>query len=275
MITVVDSKNFINNYSSQEYLKNTSESLGEDDERAIIDLMVEQIEFANVIIMNKVSECSEKDIKTVESIIKGLNVDADIIKSNFSKVDTNKIIGVKKFNLEEAENHPLWSKELFSFKEHIPETEEYGIKSFVYTSIHPFHPERIMNFFNNINWPGIIRAKGVFWLATRPDYVGEMSQAGALVRHQGIGLWWASLPEDERPESEDFEQMVKDKWNDISGDRRQELVFIGLKDEIDESYIRAELDKCLLSDYWDNKNKYNELYDPFPKWFLEESEHVD
>jgi G3E family GTPase len=207
MVTVVDSINFMDHYSSSEYLKNTDESLGAEDDRAIVDLMVEQIEFANVIILNKVDNCSEKDKKTIKSIVKGLNVDAEIIETNFSKVDINKVVNTKKFDLEEAENHPLWSKELYNFKEHVPETEEYGIRSFVYHLTNPFEPEKIMNFFNNVNWPGVVRTKGFFWLATRPDYVGEISQAGALIRHQGMGMWWASIDRQQWPDTPEFHQM--------------------------------------------------------------------
>ena len=269
MVTVVDSVNFLKHYHSFEYLKDVGESIGEDDDRAIVDLMVEQIEFANIVVLNKVDDCSLDDKKTVTSIVKGLNVDAEIIEVNFSKVDVSKVINTKKFNLEEAENHPLWSKELYSFKEHIPETEEYGIRSFVYHSVNPFNPEKIMNFFNNVDCPGIIRTKGFFWLATRPDYVGEVSQAGALLRHHGIGVWWASLDEDQWPNTEEFEQLRKDRWHELSGDRRQEIVFIGLKDEINEEHIRSSLDECLINDYWDNQEKYSNLVDPFPNWFID------
>ena len=170
MVTVVDSVNFLKHYHSSEYLKDAGESLGEDDDRAIVDLMVEQIEFANIIVLNKVDDCSIDDKKTVNSIIKGLNIDAEIIEANFSKINVNEVINTNKFDLAEAENHPLWSKELYIFKDHIPETAEYGIKSFVYSSVNPFNPEKLMNFFNNVDWPGIVRAKGFFRLATRPDY---------------------------------------------------------------------------------------------------------
>ncbi|AXA33889.1 GTP-binding protein [Francisella adeliensis] len=267
MVTVVDSVNFMKHYGSNEYLKNSGESLGEEDDRAIVDLMVEQIEFANVIVLNKVDDCSVNDKKVVNSIIKGLNVDAEVIESNFSKIDVNKVINTKKFDLEEAENHPLWSKELYSFKEHIPETDEYGIQSFVYHSINPFNPEKLMNFFDNVEWPGIVRAKGFFWISTRPDLVGEVSQAGSLIRHQGMGMWWASMDKDQWPDTPEFHQLVKDRWHDISGDRRQEIVFIGLKDEMKKGVVRAELDKCLINDYWDNPDKYKNLSDPFPQWF--------
>lgn len=271
MVTVVDSVNFLNQYSSSEYLKNTQESLGEEDERAIVDLMVEQVEFANIIILNKVSEISPDDKKLIKSVIKGLNIDAEIIESDFSKVKIDKVINTKKFDLEKAENNPLWNKELYSFKEHIPETDEYGIESFVYKSIYPFIPEKLMNFFNNADWPGIIRAKGFFWISTRPDFVGDISQAGSLIRHQGMGLWWASIEKDQWPQTPEFEQMLKDRWNDVSGDRRQEIVFIGLKGKVDENLIRKQLDDCLIKDYWETPEKYSDLPDPFPSWNIEEN----
>ena len=162
MVTVVDAVNFIENYSSTEYLKNTTESLGEEDNRAIIDLMVEQIEFASTIVINKISQCSEENLSQIRAIIKGLNVDAKILETDYCEVPIEKIINTNSFDLEKAENHPLWSKELYDFKNHTPETEEYGITSFVYYSKLPFNPDKFMNFINNEQWPGVIRAKGFF-----------------------------------------------------------------------------------------------------------------
>ena len=208
MVTVVDAPNFIANYSSTEYLRNTKESLGEDDERAIVDLMVEQIEFASTIILNKISECTKDSLTTIRSIIQGLNTDAEVIETDFSEVSADKIINTNKFDLDKAYDHPLWSKELSGFNEHIPETDEYGITSFVYNAKLPFHPEKFMNFLNNVEWPGVIRAKGFFWLSTRPDYMGELSQAGCLVRHQGLGLWWQSVDKTEWPEGKSLNRLL-------------------------------------------------------------------
>ena len=272
MVTVVDAANFIANYSSSEYLRNTGESLGEQDDRAIIDLMVEQIEFASTIVLNKVSECSKEDLKNIRAIIKGLNADAEVVEVDYSEAPLDKIINTKSFDLEKAENHPLWSKELYNFSEHIPETDEYGITSFVYRSKLPLDPEKFMNFLNNVAWPGIVRAKGFFWLATRPDYIGEVSQAGSLVRHQGIGIWWSSIDKSEWPDSDEFKAMMNKHWDEKSGDRRQEIVFIGLKDSIDEEFIKKELDKCLIKDFWENPAAYLTINDPFPQWFKEAEE---
>ena len=149
--------------------------------------------------INKISQCSEENLSQIRAIIKGLNVDAKILETDYCEVPIEKIINTNSFDLEKAENHPLWSKELYDFKNHTPETEEYGITSFVYYSKLPFNPDKFMNFINNEQWPGVIRAKGFFWLSTRPDYIGEVSQAGSLV-HQGIGVWWSSIDKKEWPD---------------------------------------------------------------------------
>ncbi|MEM9242854.1 MAG: GTP-binding protein [Pseudomonadota bacterium] len=271
MITVVDAVNFLANYHSTEYLRNTGESLGEKDDRAIIDLMVEQIEFASTIILNKVSDCSKEDLAIIKSVIKGLNTDAQLIEADYCDVPLTNIINTRCFDLEKAQDHPLWSKELYDFKNHTPETEEYGITSFVYRARLPFDPEKFMHFLNEVEWPGVIRAKGFFWLSTRPDYIGEVSQAGSLVRHQGLGVWWSSVDKNEWPDSPAFRDMVAKKWDEKSGDKRQEIVFIGLKDTIDIDFIKTKLDHCLIPDYWKNPKTYQSINDPFPNWFKEEN----
>jgi len=270
MITVVDAVNFLANYESTEYLKNTGESLGEDDDRAIIDLMVEQIEFASTIVLNKVSDCNKEDLPLIKSVIKGLNTDAEIIETDYSNLSLQKIINTGSFSLEKAQNHPLWSKELYDFKNHTPETEEYGITSFVYRAKFPFNPEKFMHFLYEGEWPGIIRAKGFFWLSTRPDYIGEVSQAGSLIRHQGFGVWWSSVDKKQWPDNEEFRDILKKHWDEKSGDKRQEIVFIGLKDKMDVDFVKRKLDECLIYDYWESPEKYHSINDPFPKWFQEE-----
>lgn len=272
MITVVDAVNFLDNYNSTEYLRNTGENLGEEDERAIIDLMVEQIEFASTIVLNKVSDCSQEDLNIIRAVIKGLNTDAEIIETDYSNIPLDKIINTGSFDLEKAHNHPLWSKELYDFKNHVPETDEYGITSFVYKARLPFDPDKFMHFLNDEQWPGVIRAKGFFWLATRPDYIGEMSQAGSLVRHQGIGVWWSSVDKQQWPDSVEFTEMLDKYWDETSGDKRQQIVFIGLKDQMDSNLIKLKLDSCLIKDYWESPEQYHAIHDPFPEWFKEEDE---
>ena len=270
MVTVVDAANIISNYSSKDFLKDKGESLGEEDDRTLVDLLVEQIEFANVIILNKIDVISKDQLKTVKALIRGLNVKAKIIETIHSKVDMKEVIDTGLYNLEEAQNHPLWVQELYNPGEHVPETEEYGITSFVYRAREPFDPVKIHAFFNK-EWPGVVRAKGFFWLATRPDFVGEVSQAGAFVRHQGIGRWWIAVPEERWPESKEFRDAINNYWIEDYGDRRQEIVFIGIKNQMDEIAIKKELDKLLVKNYLANPEIFHKLSDPFPKWFSEET----
>ena len=266
MVTVVDVANLIKNYSSIDFLKDKEENIEEGDERTLVDLLVEQIEFANVILLNKIDLISKEELRTVKAIIHGLNAKAKIIETTHSKVDICKVMDTRLFNLEEAQQHPLWAQELYNPNEHLPETEEYGITSFVYRARAPFDPKKVHSFFNQ-EWPGVIRAKGFFWLSTRPDFVGEVSQAGAFVRHQGIGRWWAAIPTNQWPDSSDFQKVMKQYWIKNYGDRRQEIVFIGLKDDMDQEIIKNTLDKCLVSNYLDSPEVFEELEDPFPQWF--------
>ncbi|MGE3710409.1 MAG: GTP-binding protein, partial [Hyphomicrobiaceae bacterium] len=170
-------------------------------------------------------------------------------------------------SFETAHRHPTWFKELNGFKDHTPETEEYGIASFDYRARAPFHPAKLHAFFNR-PWPNVVRAKGFFWIASRPQWVGELSHAGALVRHQRAGYWWAAVPRDHWPEDEAVVARIKKGWHKQWGDRRQELVFIGTRD-MDQTAIRAELDACLMPvpkagplDALD----WAKLPDPFPDW---------
>ena len=266
MVTVVDAANLIRNYSSTDFLRDQGESLGEGDERTLVDLLVEQIEFANIILLNKVDLVTASQLETVRAIIRSLNARAKLIETTLSEVALGEVMDTGLFNLEEAQEHPMWARELYNFNDHVPETEEYGITSFVYRARAPFHPAKLHAFFNQ-EWPGVVRAKGFFWLATRPDFVGEMSQAGAFVRHQGIGRWWASVPRDRWPEGADFDQVLDNYWDDDFGDRRQELVFIGLSSEMNEWEIRTKLDGCLAANYLADPERYHQVQDPFPVWF--------
>lgn len=268
MVTVVDAANFLNYYSSTDFLKDHGESSGEDDNRALVDLMVEQIEFANVIILNKIDLVSMPELKVVKAVIRGLNAKAKIIETNQSQVPLDQVMNTGMFDLDEAQEHPLWAQELNNFKDHIPETEEYGIRSFVYEAYEPFDPEKLHAFFGQ-ECPGIIRTKGFFWLASTPDFVGEVSQAGALVRHQGIGRWWSAVPKERWPEDPEFIQSVKRDWHAEYGDRKQKIVFIGLSSEMDEALIRQQLDTCLVAEYLADPKSYLDCKDPFPAWFDE------
>ena len=266
MVTVVDAANLIKNYSSTDFLKDKGEVAGEADDRTLVDLLVEQIEFANVILLNKVDLVSEKELKIIRAVIRGLNAKAKIIETNHSKVAMNEVMNTNLYDLKEAQNHPLWAQELYNPNDHTPETEEYGVTSFVYRARDPFDPEKIHSFFNQ-EWPGVIRAKGFFWISSRPNFVGEVSQAGAFVRHQGIGKWWAAVNEEPWPDDKSFRRNINQIWAKGYGDRRQEIVFIGLKNEMNESLIKNKLDGFLIKNYSINLANTLKYKDPFPGWF--------
>ncbi len=264
MVTVVDAANFIRDYGSREFLSERGETAGQGDERTIVDLMVEQIEFANVVILNKCDLASPEELSAVRSIVRGLNARAKIVEAINSQVDISDIMNTGLFNLEEAQEHPLWAQELYNFKDHVPETEEYGVRSFVYRARRPFDPQKFHQFLS-AEWKGVVRAKGFFWLASRPDFVGEVSQAGAFVRHQGIGRWWVAIPQEMWPQSEAFDGLIDRYWDEDCGDRRQEIVFIGM--DYDEADLRRRLDACLYEGDWRQAAVWGRGDDPFPLWF--------
>lgn len=266
MVTVVDAANLVRDYGSTDFLRDRGESAGEGDDRALVDLLVEQIEFANVIILNKVDVAQPEDAENARRIIRALNAEAEVIETSFADVNADRILDTGRFDFERAREHPLWFKELFGADEHVPETEEYGISSFVYRARRPFHPQRLHALFGQ-SWPGVIRAKGHFWLATRPEWVGELSQAGALLTHQAAGFWWAGVDRQQWPDHPGWLAMIEQRWDPVFGDRRQELVFIG--SGMDEAGIRAALDACLLEP--DQASGFDPaawagLPDPFPEW---------
>lgn len=264
MVTVVDAVNLLKDYASADFLADRGETAGEGDNRTLVDLLVEQIEFADVVVLNKISTATPEQRNAARKIIVGLNPDAKLIEADFGKVALKDVLGTGRFDFAKAETHPLWYKELHGFKEHIPETEEYGIRSFVYRAKKPFDPMRFQAFIDR-SWPGVVRAKGFFWLATRPHHVGEISQAGALVRTGKMGLWWDAVPRERWPEDPGFLSMMKPFLDPVWGDRRQEIVFIGA-DPMDEAKIRADLDACLIESIAFEPDRWRRLKDPFPSW---------
>lgn len=264
MVTVVDSINLLRDYASQDFLADRGETAGEGDERGLVDLLVEQIEFADVVVLNKISEVSPPEQQDIYKIIRALNPDCDVVEADFGRVPLAKIMNTGRFNFEKAEQHPLWFKELNGFKDHVPETEEYGIRSFVYRERRPFDPAKLHDFIQQ-SWAGLIRSKGFFWLATRPRYVGELSQAGALIRTGKRGLWWASISKQYWPDDEGWQKSMQPYLDPFWGDRRQELVFIGTA-QMDEAAIRASLDACLVEALNFAPDEWAGLYDPFEAW---------
>ena len=178
MVTVVDAASLLNDYRSEDFLTDRGQSLGKHDARSLVGLLTEQIEFADVIVLNKVDIASRGDIALAKSFIRALNANARIVEAVRGHVPIEDILDTELFSFEAAHSHPLWYRELAGFKDHVPETDEYGVSSFVYRARRPFAPAKLHAFFNK-PWPGVIRAKGFFWLATRPAWVGELSQASA------------------------------------------------------------------------------------------------
>ena len=264
MVTVVDAANLLANYGSLDFLSDRGETAGEGDSRTLVDLLVEQIEFADVVVLNKIGTATSEQRDAARKIIVGLNPDARLVEVDFGKVELRDVLGTGRFDLTKAEQHPLWYKELHGFKDHIPETEEYGIRSFVYKARRPFDPMRFEAFLDR-SWPGVVRAKGFFWLATRPYHVGELSQAGALVRTSKMGLWWSAVPQEQWPRDPGFLKAVAPYIDPVWGDRRQEIVFIGA-DPMDQITLTQELDACLVSDTSFQPDRWRDLPDPFADW---------
>lgn len=264
IVTVVDAVNMLADYSSADFLSDRGEIRDEEDKRTIVDLMVDQIEFADVIVLNKASEVSPEESMKVRRVLAALNADARIVEVDFGRVPLASMVDVKLFDEAKAARHPLWHKELFGYDDHVPETEEYGIASFVYRARHPFDPQKLHAFLD-VPHSGVIRAKGHFWLATRPDQIGLLSIAGTQSRVEAKGFWWASVPRPLWPRYKQFQDLMAKNWDDHWGDRRQELVFIGT--DMNEAAIRAGLDACLINrgDTWEPGMAAG-LSDPFPPW---------
>jgi len=265
MVTVVDAVNFLKDYEEAKYLQETGESLGEDDERSVADLLVDQIEFADLILISKTDLVRPSDKERLTAILQALNTDAKIIPIAHGKVDIDEVLNTGLFDFEKAQQAPGWLKEMRG--EHVPETEEYGIGSFSYEARRPFHPEKFHQFLHSTEKFGkLLRSKGYFWLATRPQLAGQWSQAGGIASYGFAGVFWKAFPEKDWPDDEDYLASIKKQWVEPFGDMRQELVFIG--QGLDRSKIIEALDECLLSEeeVLKGKSYWSTLSDPFPAW---------
>lgn len=265
MVTVVDAINFLRDYDEAKFLTETAESLGEDDERSVADLLVDQVEFADVILISKTDLAEKSEIERLFAILRTLNTSATILPISNGEVELDAVLDTQSFSFEKAQQAPGWLKEMRG--EHIPETEEYGISSFAYHARRPFHPEKFYDFLHNAKDYGkLIRSKGYFWLATRPEFVGQWSQAGGIARYGVAGMFWKAIPKEEWPTDQDYLEAINDIWQEPYGDMRQELVFIG--QGLEQEKLIARLNECLLTedemeqglDYWLS------LEDPFPEW---------
>jgi len=247
MVTVVDAFNFLKDFSSSDYLATRELTNIEGDDRTIVNLLTDQIEFANVILLNKTDLVSKENLELLSAIIQKLNPEARIIPTSQSKVNLNEVINTNLFDYEKAEASAGWIKELEN--EHVPETEEYGISSFVFRSSKPFHPNRFLSYLNQKFPQNIIRSKGLFWLASRKDQALIWSSAGGSCKADSAGVWWASMPFSERVNYGAFienREQIEGEWDAEFGDRKNELVFIG--QQLEKEEMIADLNECLLTD---------------------------
>ena len=248
MVTLVDSYNFFKDFGSPETLMDRELTDIDGDYRTIVDLLTDQVEFANVIILNKTDLVTKQELSFLRNTISKLNPSAKLIESTFSKVNPKEILHTGMFDFEKAEQSAGWIEEL-NKKEHKPETEEYGISSFVYKTKKPFDPVRFWNFIQKGFPLSVIRSKGLFWLASRPDQALLWGQAGGSLKADSAGVWWSSMPFEKRIQQMPFvknQQEIESDWDISFGDRKNEIVFIG--QNMNETIIRSHLDGCLSTD---------------------------
>ena len=265
MVTVVDAANFLEDLQVGKDLHSVGQAAGEDDPRTVADLLTEQVEFANVILLNKTDLVDEETLGMVESFIEQLNPHALKLRSSFGKIEPSRIMGTGRFDFEIAKQSKGWQLTLRG--DGASEVEEYGVSSFVYRSRRPFHPARFFDCLSR-DWHGVLRSKGFFWLASRLDKIGVWSQAGRVARLDFGGFWWAAVPKSHWPDVDTVRAEIERRWDDQVGDCRQELVFIGIG--MDELAIYDALQECLLTDeeFAQGIEAWQQLEDPFPEWNL-------
>ena len=245
MVTVVDAVNFLKDYEEAKSLQETGESLGDEDLRNVSDLLIDQIEFADVILISKTDLVLPSDVRQLTALLKTLNTKARIIPIMKGQIQVDEVLNTGLFDFAEAQQSPGWLKEMRG--EHVPETEEYGISSFSYVARRPFHPEKFFQFLHNTEGYGkLIRSKGYFWLATRPEFAGQWSQAGGIAQYGFAGMFWKAVPQENWPTDQEYLDSIAENWVEPFGDMRQELVFIG--QNLDQQAMTKSLDDCLLSE---------------------------
>lgn len=264
MVTVVDAASFLRDYNAAEALKDRGESLGEEDHRTVTDLLIDQIEFANVIVINKLDLVSTNQAREVEDIVKALNPGARLVMATRGQVPLECVLDTGLFDYEEAANSAGWIREMQGT--HTPETEEYGISSFTYQTSQPFDAEKLWAFFHtDENWHGVLRSKGLFWVAADHRVAYDWSQAGGVSSVNPIGMWWAAVPREHWGHPDGQRPDQQPGWHTRFGDRAQQLVFIG--QQMDEAMIRTRLDSCLLHEALAlaDSNSWAGLENPFPE----------
>ncbi len=264
MVTVVDALNLLADFSSTDLLEQRGETAGPDDKRSLAALLTEQIEFADVVVINKIDKVDAARRDEVTAVVKALNPVAQIVYADHGQVPLNTILGTGRFDLERASAMPGWARELEG--RHTPETEAYGIESFVLRSPDPMHPWRFSTFMD-LPLPGLIRAKGYVWLASRPQWVVSYSRAGNTATHEPVGRWWASTPRERWPSRGTPQRMaIEKRWKEPWGDRLNEVVFIGRN--MDRAAIEQAW-KAMQLNFTESRKGlkgWAELPDPFPQW---------
>jgi G3E family GTPase len=263
MVTVVDALNFLQEYGSSDDLRERGVALSEADERTLVDLLIAQVEFANVLLLSKTDLVSADELSRLKAILHHLNPEARLLAAERGRVQLGDVLDTGLFDDARSASYAGWVKELAG--EHTPETLEYGISSFVYRSRRPFHPQRLHEFLGS-EWPGVIRSKGLLWVASRAAEVISWSQAGAACRTERAGYWWAAIQQSGWPTDEAALAEIRSEWQEPYGDRRQELVLIGI--DMDEPALRRSLDACLLSpaEMRRGATSWGSFTDPFPVW---------
>jgi len=272
MVTVVDALNFLRDFEAADFIRDRGQSLGEDDDRTVVDLLVDQVEFCDVIVLNKTDLVAADDLEQLRAILRSLNPVADIVDADFGKVALSRVLDTRRFDFSRAEAAPGWLRTLRG--EEVSESDEYGITSFVYRSDQPFHPQRFWDLIHS-EWEGVVRSKGFFWLASRMDFAASWSQAGGACRHGAAGLWWSAVDPSEWPEDPVARREIDAMMTGRHGDRRQELVYIGIG--MDELALRELLDACLLTEaeLAAGPLAWAQLPDPFPEWRLVDPEEAN
>ncbi|HEX3381837.1 MAG TPA: GTP-binding protein [Paraburkholderia sp.] len=288
MVTVIDAFNFLRDYASADALAERGIAVDENDDRTIVELLIEQIEFCDVLVVNKIDLVTADELARLQRILARLNRRAVQLVSRFADVPLDHVLSTARFDFDDASNAPGWLAALQHEHEeehggqhghtHHSEADEYGIGHFAYRARRPFHPQRLWELLHQ-EWKGVLRSKGFFWLATRNDIGGSLSQAGGACRHGPAGMWWAAQDRSEWPEADDeLAAEIAADWygapDDMSiGDRRQELVLIGV--DIDPAAWRAKFDACLLTDdeYALGPQAWQQFPDPFPAWDFDDDDH--
>lgn len=271
MVTVVDAATFLVEYERADSLESRGQSLGEEDERTVTDLLIDQVELADVIVLNKIDLVTDTRALELEAIIRALNPGARILMASRGRVPLELILDTRSFDFERASRSAGWIRELAG--EHVPETEAYGISSFTYQTTQPFDADALRAFlFDEDAWRGVLRSKGVFWVAADPRLAYEWAQAGGVGNVRPLGTWWAAVPREEWGHPEGQRPDQKPNWDVRFGDRSQQLVFIG--QHVDEQAIRARLDACLLDPALASKDsaEWLGMVNPFPPLYASEAE---